>query len=624
MNDYISVLQYGLKMELTLGSNPLYAEEQKLKINKYTALIGENGSGKSSILQSIFEGKMAGTLLLDWKVVCFSSGHNERYSKEFTKYLKQARKSKHGLSLNCFFYDKSWSPLLIFLASILKKEGKVRELLRSLDLVSESDDLGDDISTSLTSSFRIDKQFLSKVAQALKQEESGEIETLRSTPYFRSLSSFIENTVDREYDFENTISKRNITITSENIFSTSFESPIDESQEKIIEHPSVTFLTQAIDADNPITKDSLRLVFNNEITLNDISDGEYQLLFIYSLLDLFDSEKTLFLLDEADSHLHYRNISKLWSAISDAEGKSLITTHLLDSISEIGVEHINVVKKGSVLPYTERKELQARLEELSNIKKAKLKTYSLHERIVLMDNENDWEIFSRLVKKKLRDINGVERKLNKFCCISVPSGWDMHTSKFANSKMKWLESFFSYIDGSSPKTDNIYLICDRDNLPLDSIDNETLELKGGKDFIKSSINKSALKASLMVWRRREVKHYLLSFSALKHHGLLEKINNDLLGLASHLHKNMTGDEQCLVNNLGQKIPILTRHIPEETDYNNGLALLSSEKVKNILGPLIENSDGMSIELLEKYIDLIPAEEISADIISMYEYITKGL
>jgi hypothetical protein len=59
--------------------------------------------------------------------------------------------------------------------------------------VQESDDLGDDISSKLSCGFRIDRPYVNKVAAALKQEETGATDTIRSTPFFRSLSSFIEN-----------------------------------------------------------------------------------------------------------------------------------------------------------------------------------------------------------------------------------------------------------------------------------------------------------------------------------------------------------------------------------------------------------------------------------------------
>ncbi len=616
-------------MELTLPPNHLHPDEQSFKLDKFSALIGENGCGKSSILQSIFEGRMSDVMLPDWKIVCFSSGHNERYSNSFSTFLKKVRKSKNGLSLHCFYYDKSWSPLLIFLVSVLKKNGKVRELLKSLGHVQESDDLRDDLSSKLSCRFRVDRPYVNKVAAALKQEETGVTDTIRSTPFFRSLSSFIENVISEEYDFEDIISKQEITISSKDIFNTSFESAYVDGDTSIIgDDPAVTFLTQAIDANNPITKTSLRLKFHNDLSLSEVSDGEYQLLFVYALLDLFDNEKTLFLFDEADSHLHYRNINKLWASINNAKGRALMTTHLLDSISEIGVENIHVVKKGRVLPFTERKELQDRLEQLSNINKAKLKTYALHELIVLMDNENDWEIFTRLVIRKL----GQDKKeeissiLRKVCSISVESGWDSHTSSFAAKKLKWLESFVSYIDGSNHKAKNVYLICDRDNLPLASIDNQSLELNGGKELTSSIVGKSRINAQVHVWRRREVKHYLLSYTALSHHQLLKKVNNDSLGLACYLHKNMNGDYQCLVDEeTGNKAPLATQHFGEGLEFNEGLGQLASNKVKSILDPLI-NTDGIGLDLakLQAYINLIPPEEISEDIINMYNFIIGKL
>jgi hypothetical protein len=48
-----------------------------------------------------------------------------------------------------------------------------------------------------------------------------------------------------------------------------------------------------------------------ELEFEQLSDGEYQLLSIYALIDLFDSENTIFLFDEIDSHLHFNNINKL-------------------------------------------------------------------------------------------------------------------------------------------------------------------------------------------------------------------------------------------------------------------------------------------------------------------------
>lgn len=76
-------------MELNLSPNPLHRYAQTLRIDKVATLIGENGSGKSSILQSVFEQRLTGRDHENLKIVCFSSGQNENYSAKFSAYLKK-------------------------------------------------------------------------------------------------------------------------------------------------------------------------------------------------------------------------------------------------------------------------------------------------------------------------------------------------------------------------------------------------------------------------------------------------------------------------------------------------------------------------------------------------------
>lgn len=116
-------------MQLNLPSNRLYENQQLIGFEKITALIGENGAGKSSILQSIFVNRLAKSILSDKKVVCFSSGQNEKFSEHFSNYLNQERSANRGLSLDCCYYDKTWSKLLIFLSTISNDTGLVRSFL---------------------------------------------------------------------------------------------------------------------------------------------------------------------------------------------------------------------------------------------------------------------------------------------------------------------------------------------------------------------------------------------------------------------------------------------------------------------------------------------------------------
>ena len=61
-------------MELTLAPNPLHDQPQTLNINKVATLIGENGSGKSTILQSIFSEGLNGGGPAHLRTVCFHLG----------------------------------------------------------------------------------------------------------------------------------------------------------------------------------------------------------------------------------------------------------------------------------------------------------------------------------------------------------------------------------------------------------------------------------------------------------------------------------------------------------------------------------------------------------------------
>ncbi|MCC7866264.1 ATP-binding protein, partial [Escherichia coli] len=194
--------------------------------------------------------------------------------------------------------------------------------------IDVSDDKNDDISSKLTLTVRVNSAYVNRVKMALAQEEQSIENTLRYSAYHRTLESFINNIVNADYDFESPLEAQEILLTHSNFFNPSFE----EAEDSFFD-PIITFFTQAADNDYFIIKPSLQLEFKNNIELNDISDGEYQVLFLYSLLDIFDSPNTLFLLDEIDSHLHYKNIELLWHRLHSINGYAITTTHLLDSIT---------------------------------------------------------------------------------------------------------------------------------------------------------------------------------------------------------------------------------------------------------------------------------------------------
>jgi ABC-type multidrug transport system ATPase subunit len=505
---------------LPLPSNVLHTEPQILEFDKIATFIGGNGSGKSTILKSIFDEKLKGSEYQSYKVVCFSSGQNESYSEPFAKHLNKERLNKKALSLDCFYYDKSWSKLLIFLATTSKHNGFVRSFLRENSYVIEGM-IDEDQTTKLSFKVKVDLAYTNIVAKAIADEEKGEVDVITKSAYHQTLHNFINALLDTSYDFSKPLETKKLQLVQDKLSDISFE-----TEELASFDSKILFFTQAADNDYFIIKESFELSFVNKMSdgieeilyLEDLSDGEYQLLFLYALVDLFDTQNTLFLLDEADSHLHYRNISKLWDVFNSIQGKAITTTHLLDSISKSGINKLRVIENGQIREGNKIKYLASRLNDLTEINNTQLKTLSLAKNIVFIDDENDWNIFQLLAVKKLsncdEDTIVITENLNDFIAVKQESGYEKKTQIFGESKLKRLENFACFLEGHTHNTRNVFLICDRDELNLTNISTEKCDLLVQGDGIRK-FNKNKLTSHLLSWKRREIKHYLLSPTALE-------------------------------------------------------------------------------------------------------------
>lgn len=590
-----------------LAPNPLFKQSQTLRIEKVATLIGENGSGKSSILQSIFSDGLSDTNRSNLRMVCFSSGQNESFSKQFNQHVKKIRRRGESMTLSSFYYDKTWSKLLVFLATSLVRNGKTRAFLIEKGYASESTDINrDDLSTKLSFSFRVDKRYALRVQDALKKEETGEKDTLRQTPFYRSLESFIDELIDSEYLFEEKLSTKQVELTAYDLLSVKFarvNPDIDFDEVDFGDDPAISFLTQAVNG-NFINKRSFTLKLLRDIELDDLSDGEYQLLFLYALIDLFDGPHTLFLFDEADSHLHYKNVEKLWSLLHNIQGNAITTTHLLDSISakENRIEHLKVVEQGRINEDNKLKQLISRLSVLSRAKTVEFEVCGKLPRIAILDDENDWAIFVKLAERKGHDVT----RIASVSPLKKSSSYTSDEDKLGDIKVNWVKALGS--SDSQIFTRKIFLICDRDEANPNWKPNGVQLAGRTYSELISSIKWAGgyrVDTFLLSWKRREVKHYLLSFTALSHHNQINTVNNARLAAEFHLRANDTGD-------------------------NNGIRKLPSDIVKDATRNLINNltgaedEKGLCMEKLQAYIDLIPPTEISEDITNMYNFIIGKL
>ena len=622
-------------ISLPLPANALYLKPQTLDFEKIATFIGGNGSGKSSILKSIFDEKLKpdSTLYEDYKVVCFSSGQNESYSERFAHYLNTERANKRALSLDCFYYDKSLAKLLIFLSTTGDHSGLVRTFLRQNNYVVESE-FDEDESTKLSFNVKVDKAYIEQVQQAGKNEASGNSDVITNKAYHQTLKNFIHTLIDESYGFSDSIPLKKVNLTQSIISNVSFEADEQPSFDS-----KIMFFTQAADNDYFIVKSSIEVEFsrvneledegNKTLRLEDLSDGEYQLLFLYALVDLFDRENTLFLFDEADSHLHYKNIGNLWDVFQKLEGKVITTTHLLDSISKSGIDKLKVIERGEVQYANSSFKLLQRLEALSEVEETQCKIVSMYKNIVVMDHAHDWEIFKLLLKKKFSDDERysdeiIENSLSDFICLSISSGFVEGQDKntFGDNKINWLKNYERFLttlktlNKLKTKTERVFLICDADEYPNNLIGTtENPFLVKGHSFKpteppkqpKKNANQKTIKdlkplskVALLSWKRREIKHYLLSYTALG--TACDEINRHYAE-DCHLKVGKNGD------------------IGIDGKFNNYLAKHPSSSVKKIIDPYINiDGKGFCIEETQRFVSRIPKEEISDDIVNMYNYL----
>ncbi|MBU1013189.1 MAG: ATP-binding protein [Bacteroidetes bacterium] len=604
-------------ISLPLPVNILHTQPQTLEFDKIATFIGGNGSGKSTILKSIFDEKLNGTSYQNYKIVCFSSGQNESYSNNFSEYLNTERAKKKALNLDCFYYDKLWSMLLIFLATASNHEGLVRTFLKQNNYVIENE-FDEDKSTKLSFNVKVDKSYTNLVKQALEDEAKGESDIITNKAYHRTLHNFINSLITDGYKFEKPLKQQSIQLNQDVLSSVSFETDEYASFDSM-----VMFFTQAADNDYFIIKDSFNLTFtkvkddeeNKILGLEELSDGEYQLLFLYALIDLFDTSNTLFLLDEADSHLHYKNIDKLWNVFNKTQGAIITTTHLLDSIAKAGPNNLRVIENGKVDNTNSPFKLIQRLETLSDLEAAQYKVVSMYKYIVVMDHVHDWEIFKLLVRRKLITDADSEKRINKklseFICVSVSSGYRDdcgNINMFGDNKINWLKNYERALEKLQSKAEKVFMICDRDDFPisllgtpkcrfLPKIKNFTPKNPKNKKKEKSNI---LSETALLAWRRREIKHYLLSFTSLGDD--CTKINEHLLE-ANRLKQNVNGD------------------VDIRGKFNDSLARLKSKPIKELVDSRINvDGEGFCIRKAQTYVNTMPKEEISDDIIYMYNYL----
>ncbi|MCP4523465.1 MAG: ATP-binding protein, partial [Candidatus Gracilibacteria bacterium] len=303
---------------------------------------------------------------------------------------------------------------------------------------------------------------------------------------------------------------------------------------------------------------------------------------------------TIFLFDEIDSHLHYRNINKLWENLSYIEGKVITTTHIPDSIINNDISHINVVKDGVIDNDNSANSLINRLGNISDTYLYEKKLASKITNIVLIDDCTDWFIFLKLAKiKKGEEYNS---KIEDIQPIKCGSGFNGNPNEiFGEKKLNWINEFI--LKNNSFNTKNIFSICDKDECPIAKIDDNMKykEYHSGSDKKNQQFG-SGGKIYYLSWKRREIENYFLSHTLLTEYELLEEVNNLLP-------------------------PVKSITLNNSLDYNEIQTFQAKEVVQKFAQKELNgNNVWKDYNELEEIINRIPATEISEDIAKMYDFI----
>jgi len=559
--------------------------------NGITTFIGGNGSGKSSILEAIFEKYIEDD---NFRVICFSSGQNELFSELFNKHKQTNRKylRERNEPIQSFYFNNEWIKLLIFWSSIFKENGLVRTYLKEKGYI-EIDNLGDDISSRLDFKFRVRKNYVLNIRKEIEKEELGNNENdegyelqenlLRKTEFHETLEKII-NAFNIDFDFQNNdnLVKRGLAFDSKKAFEVFTHKNVD----KLFSFWALA--TNGWLSNSELSEFNLR--FKNDIQFKHLSDGEYQILSTYAIIDLFDNENTIFLFDEIDSHLYYKNLSKMWGVLNNSQGIIITTTHISESILHNKIENIKVIENGRIEERLTFLELSNRLDGIVGQKNYQFKILSRVLYPVIMDNVNDWTIFKKLVVKKLGD--QISETLDKFLPIAKSSGFDSPNEIFGKQKMYFIDEFRKENLNKEILTKEVFLICDKDELPDNQINqNLTVTIHADFNSIKR-FNGNHTKTHLISWKRREIENYLLSPSLFNAKNCTEAINA-LYNLPNY--------------NIGENLDNIT-------DFRNG-------DFKTVLRPLYNiEVTGFNEEMLDDMISHIPVDEISNDIELVYNYL----
>jgi len=604
-------------------------------------LVGANGSGKSSLLEYIFKTNLGGKVK-----VAYSSGVNESFSsiyepilkknirkaqKSYFQYEKELKEFAEEVSGDgavenpdeIFYFDKTWAPFLILTSTFLKRGNKATQYwldqlgfkIERFEIVQKfSPSYRKKISTSqeMVSERRIEFGFESstihKFISSLSDNDEPGTESVQKTviPPFDVDATFVAGS---------SISDQvNKFFFDKNTFGLFTEKSYNKDWGFVEFFKLLQVATSGASPLIPLKEMKLFFITKSgqKISLNDISDGEFQLLTTASLIDIFDSDQTIFLLDEVDAHIHPKIISPIWKLLEETQGVLLTSSHNMMSLSLTDINKISFLDDGTILNEFRKKKgvLDSLYGAYFSAPVANSLFYSC-KNIFIFDGLADWDIFKALCGKSGRRFDKIEADsvyVAKSSNTNKPHGID----DLLSPKLEWVENFISSLatldtDPKRIKLKNFILICDKDDVDL-----------GGRFFYK---NKSTRKIKgyqatihQFIWNRRCIENYLISKSARVHFisDVTQEVMIDTWGLSAERVKS--DSEKFRKTYVGSH-----REIPEiffDSDSFNPNTI-KSVNCKSVVHSLVFDNNGINKDRLDKYVQSMDASEVDPYLLEVY-------
>lgn len=305
--DYFAPFDYTIMYELEGTNYEINWEKEKLFLNKT-------------------EVKSVSKKILPDNILIYYSGHNPKvtelvkdYEDNFKKELKEANE---GDTREFIGIGKEYKSLLLAVLLLQPNENKAREFIKNkLGISKVKQELRIDLKRpyyAMKKGYEIDPEvkttafwkaagITGKFLEVLDSVKRRESVVIRNEGYFRPESEFEDHYI-LYFDmrsFKDTFSK----LTPQQLFR---------------------------EFDNLKTIEMLRnisieveLIDGTRGTINQFSDGQFQAVYIYSIIELFKDRNCLMLLDEPDSFLHPEWQYQFLSQIFEITGSAAKNTHVL-------------------------------------------------------------------------------------------------------------------------------------------------------------------------------------------------------------------------------------------------------------------------------------------------------